>query len=57
MTTQRGRITAASNKGMKQTKPAQAMELRGLSPVFDRLEDEHGESASLAVAWRNSASS
>jgi hypothetical protein len=25
------------NKGMKQTKPAQAMELRSLSPVFDRL--------------------
>ena len=25
----------ASNKGMKQTKPAQAMELRSLSPVFD----------------------
>jgi hypothetical protein len=24
----------ASNKGMKQTKPAQAMELRSLSPVF-----------------------
>jgi hypothetical protein len=23
------------NKGMKQTKPAQAMELRSLSPVFD----------------------
>ena len=23
-----------SNKGMKQTKPAQAMELRSLSPVF-----------------------
>jgi hypothetical protein len=26
--------TAASNKGMKQTKPAQAMELRSLSPVL-----------------------
>ena len=25
------------NKGMKQTKPAQAMELRSLSPVFGRL--------------------
>jgi hypothetical protein len=24
------------NKGMKQTKPAQAMELRSLSPVLDR---------------------
>jgi hypothetical protein len=24
-----------ANKGMKQTKPAQAMELRSLSPVFD----------------------
>jgi hypothetical protein len=24
------------NKGMKQTKPAQAMELRSLSPVFGR---------------------
>ena len=28
---------APSNKGMKQTKPAQAMELRSLSPVFARL--------------------
>jgi hypothetical protein len=27
-----------SNKGMKQTKPAQAMELRSLSPVFGELE-------------------
>ena len=26
------------NKGMKQTKPEQAMELRSLSPVFDGLE-------------------
>jgi hypothetical protein len=26
--------TARSNKGMKQTKPAQAMELRSLSPVL-----------------------
>ena len=26
--------TAPQNKGMKQTKPAQAMELRSLSPVF-----------------------
>jgi hypothetical protein len=25
------------NKGMKQTKPAQAMELRSLSPVFGGL--------------------
>ena len=25
------------NKGMKQTKPAQAMELRNLPPVFARL--------------------
>ena len=29
-------MTAASNKGMKQTKPAQAMELRSLSPVLGR---------------------
>ena len=29
--------TAASNKGMKQTKPS-VLELRSLSPVFDRLE-------------------
>jgi hypothetical protein len=28
--------TAPPNKGMKQTKPAQAMELRSLSPVLDR---------------------
>jgi hypothetical protein len=28
------RITERPNKGMKQTKPAQAMELRSLSPVF-----------------------
>jgi hypothetical protein len=27
--------TRPPNKGMKQTKPAQAMELRSLSPVFD----------------------
>ena len=27
--------TEPPNKGMKQTKPAQAMELRSLSPVFD----------------------
>ena len=27
-------MTASPNKGMKQTKPAQAMELRSLSPVF-----------------------
>ena len=29
------RATRPPNKGMKQTKPAQAMELRSLSPVFD----------------------
>jgi len=27
-------VTRPPNKGMKQTKPAQAMELRSLSPVF-----------------------
>jgi hypothetical protein len=33
-----GRSTAPANKGMKLTKPAQAMELRSLSPrVFGRL--------------------
>jgi hypothetical protein len=30
------RIGELPNKGMKQTKPAQAMELRSLSPVFSR---------------------
>ena len=30
------RATRLPNKGMKQTKPAQAMELRSLSPVFAR---------------------
>jgi hypothetical protein len=30
-------VTRPSNKGMKQTKPAQAMELRSLSPVLDGL--------------------
>ena len=29
-----GRITVLPNKVMKETKPAQAMELRSLSPVF-----------------------
>jgi hypothetical protein len=33
-------MSGPSNKGMKQTKPAQAMELRSLSPVFARLEAE-----------------
>jgi hypothetical protein len=28
------RVTKPPNKGMKQTKPAQAMELRSLSPVL-----------------------
>jgi hypothetical protein len=32
-----GGVTRPQNKGMKQTKPAQAMELRSLSPVFDGL--------------------
>jgi hypothetical protein len=31
-----GVVTAPPNKGMKQTKPAQAMELRSLSPVLGR---------------------
>ena len=29
------------NKGMKQTKPAQAMELRSLSPVFGNSSEDH----------------
>ena len=35
----RGRITAPPNKGMKQTKPAQAMELRSLSPGWSQVND------------------
>jgi hypothetical protein len=31
-----GEIAVRPNKGMKQTKPAQAMELRSLSPVLGR---------------------
>jgi hypothetical protein len=34
---------APPNKGMKQTKPAQAMELRSLSPVFDAYSEGDGE--------------
>ena len=34
--------TRPHNKGMKQTKPAQAMELRSLSPVFDKLNGSTG---------------
>jgi hypothetical protein len=49
------------NKGMKQTKPAQAMELRSLSPVFDRLErvrdDERPGEKRLTGPWLTSAQS
>ena len=49
-----GGVTRPSNKGMKQTKPAQAMELRSLSPVLAGHADEsEGPSAvdSLLEAW------
>jgi hypothetical protein len=45
-------MTAASNKGMKQTKPAQAMELRSLSPVLDLY--SRGETWQLIVRLRKS---
>ena len=42
------------NKGMKQTKPAQAMELRSLSPVFDGQTEVV---ASTVVTYRTGAAS
>ena len=42
------------NKGMKQTKPAQAMELRSLAPVFDGQTEAV---ASTGVSYRTGAAS
>jgi hypothetical protein len=41
-------MTMPPNKGMKQTKPAQAMELRSLSPVFAAFSRPH---VGVARAW------